>query len=257
MTERRVTRDALFGGRITLVQPARGTGYRMNVDAILLGAFAAAGGRSVRLAIDLGSGVGAVGLTVLFLGAANRVEFVEKDAAAAELCERNLKDNGFAARGAVHLADLEAPLERSVPGLARAAQLVVANPPFVAPGRDGRAPAQKAVAGRIAARRGDLAPFVRAAAAALGRRGRACFVYPAHALLELTSLARVSGLEPKRLRFVHGKADRPARVALVELAPAKPGGLVVEPPLIEVGPDGKATSELAALLDPDAKRGGG
>ena len=103
-------------------------------------------------------------------------------------------------------------------------------------------------ASRIASRRGELAPFVRAAATALGRRGRACFVYPAHALLELTTLARQTGLEPKRIRFVHGKAGRPARVALVELARAKAGGLVVVPPLFEVGQDGKPTEEIADLL---------
>src|SRR5262249_47020595 len=154
--------------------------------------------------------VGAVGLTLLFLGAAARVEFVEKNATLVELCERNLEANGLAARGGAHVLDLETPLERSAPRLARSAALVVANPPYVAPTRDGRARDRKASAGRTAARRGPLAPFLNAAAAALGRRGRACFVYPAHALLELTTLARAVGLEPKRVRFVHGKADRPA-----------------------------------------------
>jgi tRNA1Val (adenine37-N6)-methyltransferase len=245
-----VTRDAFFGGRITLLQPAHGTGYRTNVDAILLGVFAA-GGRSVRMAIDLGAGVGPVGLTLLFLDAAKRVEFVEKDAAAAELCRRNLEANDFASRGGVHVQDLEKPLEKSAARLARSAELVVANPPYVAPARDGRAPGRKVVAARVAARRGPLAPFVGAAAAMLGRRGRACFVYPAHALLELTTLARTAGLEPKRLRFVHGKGGRPARVALVELVHAKPGGLVVLPPLVEVGPDGKPTPELTAIINPE------
>ena len=40
-------------------------------------------------------------------------------------------------------------------------------------------------------------------------------------------------LVPKRLRLVHARTSEPARLALVELRPAKPGGLVVEPPLIE------------------------
>jgi tRNA1(Val) A37 N6-methylase TrmN6 len=62
--------------------------------------------------------------------------------------------------------------------------------------------------------------------------------------------AREVGLEPKRLRFVHGKTDRPARVALVELALAKSGGLVVETPLIETGSDGRPTEEMARLVSP-------
>ena len=257
--EGKVTKDALFGGRVTLIQPAKGAGYRTNVDAILLAAFAAEKRRKVRFAVDLGAGVGAVGLTLFFLGAAERIAFVEKDSVVADLCRRNLKANAWTARGAVHVADLERPLDGAAPELARSAMLVVANPPFVAPARDGRtrdagaahgSPGSRSTpsAGRAAGRRGHLAPFVRAAAAALGQRGRACFVYPAHALLELTTLARQVGLEPKRLRFVHGRSDRPARVALVEFARAKPGGLAVMPPLVEVGEDGKPTRELAALL---------
>ena len=245
VTERRVSKDALFGGRVTLFQPAHGTGYRANVDAILLAAFAAHGGRRARLAIDLGAGVGAVGMTLFYLQVAERVQFVEKDEFLAELCRRNVQANQWDARAVVRVLDLSHDGD-----IAGGAALVVANPPYVSPERDGRIRPPESVAGRLAARGGRLAPFVRAAAAVLGRRGRACFVYPAHALLELTTLARQSGLEPKRLRFVHGRAERPARIALVELVSAKPGGLVVAPPLIEVGNDGKPTAELAALLRP-------
>jgi tRNA1(Val) A37 N6-methylase TrmN6 len=48
---------------------------------------------------------------------------------------------------------------------------------------------------------------------------------------------------------VHATRDRPARVALVESAHAKKGGLVVEPPLVErtgVGP----SEALSAILAP-------
>jgi tRNA1Val (adenine37-N6)-methyltransferase len=248
VTEAKVTKDSLFRGRLTLWQPARGAGYRANVDAILLAAFA--GASKVRAAVDLGAGAGAVGLTLLFLGAAEHVTFLEKDAAMADLCRRNLKANRFDARGTVHVVDFEEPLASSAPDVARTAQLVVANPPYVAPARDGRAARDRQPTGRLAGRHGTLAPFVRAAATALGRRGRACFVYPAHALLDVTATAQKEGLVPKRVRFVHGKSDRPARVALVELARAKPGGLVVSPPLVEVDADGKPTPELAALLSP-------
>src|SRR5262245_55763877 len=64
---RGVTQDALFDGALTLFQPARG--YRVNIDALLLAAFAARG-RRARRAIDLGAGVGAVGLSLLYLRAA-------------------------------------------------------------------------------------------------------------------------------------------------------------------------------------------
>ncbi|HKQ68700.1 MAG TPA: methyltransferase [Polyangiaceae bacterium] len=228
----RITEDALFGGRLTFFQPARGLGYRANVDALLLAAFAGEP-RRVRIALDLGAGAGAVGLSLLHHGMAERVVFVERDPLAAELCRRNLDANGLTTRGIVVVGDVERPPTWLSPEIIGSASLVVTNPPYVAPARDGRPPRGGGSAARAAARRGDLAPFVRATAEGLGKRGRACFVYPAHALLELTTLGRAHGLEPKRLQFVHGKADRPARVALIELVHGKSGGLVALPPLIE------------------------
>nr|MDQ2646873.1 methyltransferase [Myxococcota bacterium] len=53
-----ITCDALLGGAVELLQPREG--YRVNVDSILLAAFAS--GRRVALAVDLGSGVGALAL---------------------------------------------------------------------------------------------------------------------------------------------------------------------------------------------------
>jgi len=43
VTEPPVSADALFGGGLKLFQPAAGFGYRANVDAILLAAFAGRG----------------------------------------------------------------------------------------------------------------------------------------------------------------------------------------------------------------------
>jgi tRNA1Val (adenine37-N6)-methyltransferase len=244
----RVSEDALFGGRIKLFQPAPGYGYRANVDALLLAAFASQARRGVRRAVDLGSGVGAVGLSLFHLGVAEQITFIERDAVLAALCQQNLAANRLEARSAVVVGDLERPLRTIAHDALHAAGLVVANPPYVARERDGRpAPSARAEA-RQRTRHGDLAPFLRGAADALGRRGRACFVYPAHALLDLMVKSRGVGLEPKRLRFVHGKADRPARIVLIELAFGKPGGLVVETPLIETGDEGRPAEEVARLL---------
>ena len=75
MSERAVTEDALFEGRIRFFQPASGNGYRANVDALLLGAVRGRGDRMARRAVDLGAGAGAVGLTLLYLGIAEQRRF--------------------------------------------------------------------------------------------------------------------------------------------------------------------------------------
>jgi tRNA1Val (adenine37-N6)-methyltransferase len=159
-----------------------------------------------------------------------------------------LRDNHLEKRSSVHRADLSHGLAETVPEIVHAADLVVANPPYFSPERDGGRKGNARTA-RSRSRTGELAPFVRAAAEALGRRGRACFVYPAQAMVDLLMLARASNLEPKRLRMVHGTCDRPARIALVELVAGRAGGLVVLAPLVETNPDGTRSAEIAQLLD--------
>jgi len=235
-----VTRDALFGGRVSLTQPARETArYRVNVDALLLAAFAARRTRPARAAFDLGAGVGAVGLSLLHLGAAAHVTMVEIDETLAALARRNATDNGWAEQVAVRIGDVGA-LARESRG---EADLVVCNPPYVPPGR-GRIPTPA----RARARSGSLGTFLDAARAVTGRRGRVCFVYPALETTTLLAELRGRGFEAKRLRAVHGRPGAAARVVLVECAAARPGGLAIEPPLFESDGHGRRTAEVEALL---------
>jgi tRNA1(Val) A37 N6-methylase TrmN6 len=82
----------------------------------------------------------------------------------------------------------------------------------------------------------------------MGRRAHAFFVYPAPALTEMLVAARAADLVPKRLRLVHAFAESPARIALVEFRRAKPGGLVIEPPLIEWTAKGKRSPEVERII---------
>lgn len=234
------THDTLFGGTLSLRQPARKTGYRVNVDALLLARFAGAGPRRARArhAVDLGSGVGAIALSLLHLGRAAQVTMVDLDARLARLARINADENGWSERASVVTADVaDLPVD-----LVGTADLVVCNPPYVTPGR-GRPPSAP-VRG---AKYGELSRFAAAARAVAGRRARIAFVYPAIEATSLLVLLREHGIEPKRLRAVHGRAEDPARVVLVEGACGKPGGLAIEPPLVEsVG--GARSAELAALL---------
>jgi tRNA1Val (adenine37-N6)-methyltransferase len=207
--------------RLVLHQPAKKTGYRVNADAFLLADFAGAP-RRVRHVIDLGSGVGAVGLSLLHSDRAERATLVEVDDALVPLAARNIEENGFVHRAEIVHADV-AKLRGT------SADLVVCNPPYVEPGR-GRAPSPTVAR----AKQGSLSSFLDCARRILGRRAHACFVYPAIEATTLFVALRERGLEPKRVRFVHAKRSHPARVVLVDVAAGKPGGLVVEPPLFEI-----------------------
>ena len=65
MSELALTRDTLLKGTLALWQPAKGHGYRYNLDPVLLSGFAPAKGTI----LDLGSGCGV--LRHLIAGAQN------------------------------------------------------------------------------------------------------------------------------------------------------------------------------------------
>lgn len=236
-TPKATTTDSLYGGAVSLRQPA--SGYRVNVDAILLAAFAAQG-RRAKFAVDLGAGVGGVALGLHHLKAATRFALVEREATLLELAAENARRAELDAEFCC--CDLSAGLP---PELRQRADLVVSNPPFFAP-ETGR---QSAEMEKMRARFGELAPFLDAASAAInGTRSRVVFIYPARELHRFLSAAGHVQLVPKRLRLVHADASSPARVALIQMQRAKPGGLVVLPPLFEWQRKGVRSPEVEAML---------
>jgi tRNA1(Val) A37 N6-methylase TrmN6 len=87
----RHTTDSLLGGALRLLQP--GSGYRVNVDSLLLLAFA--GERRVDRVVDLGAGVGALALLALHRGIAKRALLVEASSELVLLAQKNLAHAGF------------------------------------------------------------------------------------------------------------------------------------------------------------------
>lgn len=118
------TENGLLGGRIRLLQPARG--YRVAVDAVLLAA--AVDATSDQRILDLGAGVGAVGLCLAARVPGCNIVGIELQPGLAALATRNAALNGAGdyLRTIVH--DLAGPLP---PDLA-AFDHVVTNPPYLA-----------------------------------------------------------------------------------------------------------------------------
>jgi tRNA1Val (adenine37-N6)-methyltransferase len=231
------TSDSLYGGAVSLRQPARG--YRVNVDSILLAAFAAQG-RRAKLAVDLGAGVGSVALGLHHLGAASQFALVEREQPLLTLAAENATEAQMDAR--LWCCDLT----RGLPAdLHQTADLVVSNPPFFDPASS--RPSRDAT--KSSARFGDLTPFLEAASLAVSGSGaRVVFVYPAREISRFLGVAERFKLVPKRLRMVHADDGARARLALIELRRAKPGGLEVLSPLFEWSAKGVRSPELALLL---------
>lgn len=154
----RLTCDYLWRGRLSFWQPAKGHGYRFNLDPVLLAGFAAT--FSYGHVMDFGAGCGIVGILLLALGKAERITAVEVQPTLAALIERNAHANGFGGRVEVLTGDLRRLRLPQVDG-------VVFNPPYY-PAAQFRPCAHP---GRDQGRReqnGTLADFVRCALMALG-----------------------------------------------------------------------------------------
>src|SRR5215831_151055 len=96
------TEDALLGGRVRLLQPERG--YRVAVDAVLLAAAVEA--RAGQRVLDLGAGVGAVGLCLAARAPDCRIVGIELQPALAALAQRNAALNGVDERVRTIIHDL-------------------------------------------------------------------------------------------------------------------------------------------------------
>jgi tRNA1(Val) A37 N6-methylase TrmN6 len=233
-----VTEDTLLGGRVRLLQPARG--HRAGTDAVLLAAAAPVGPGD--LVIDVGAASGAVGLMIAARVAAALV-FVERDPVLAELCRQNAGLNGV--EGRIVLADVlaRAPMES---GLAHeGADVVVTNPPFLAEGETRISPDSARAAAHVLPP-GGLERWLRACAGLLKPRGALALVHRADRLGEcLVALSR--GFGGHRLRFVHPHADRPATRVLITAVKGSRAPLVVAPPVTLHDEAGRFTTEAEAL----------
>jgi len=227
----------LFHGCLSLVQP--GAGPRTSVDAVLLADFLAPGDGPIA---ELGLGNGAASLAALYLGKSPAAWGIEIQPDLVGLAELNARTGGFPL--AVHTGDLRRREDLGEPG--RFGR-VIANPPYRASFDGRRSPNEK----RDAARRevyAGLGDFLDAARRLLADGGALTLVYTARRLVELVTELRARGLEPRRMRLVHGGPDRPARLVLLEAT--KGGGVELEvlPPLFTHGADGAYTDEMAEIL---------
>ncbi len=231
-----LTQDAIFAGRLRLWQPARGAGYRFNLDPILLAGFA----RPAPHVLELGAGCGVLGLALLYLGKAERLTAVEIHPEMAELVRRNARENGLDGRVTILTGDLRR-LELPV------ADHVVFNPPYFRAGAGRGAPND----GRDMARHerhGGLGDFVSRARVSLGPSGFASAIVPTERSAELLAAWGATGGVVSRRRNVCSRAGDAPRHLLFEGVTGR-ATLVDEPELV-VHRDGVRdfTDEVAAWI---------
>ncbi len=239
-----ITEDQMLGGRVRLLQPAKG--YRAGMDAALLAA--ACDARAGERVLDVGCGPGAVLLQAAVRRTEARFWGLERDPEAAELARRGAALNGVSERVEILAGDVAA-------GFAalklRPFDAVLSNPPFFDdPG---------AIRGPHPSRQGayladeGLAAWIGFLAKAAREGGSVTLIHRADRLADI-----LAALAPKcgsiRIRPIHPFAHAPAKRVLVRAVKTGKAPLELLPPLVlHDGSGGKHTAEADAILRGEAE----
>lgn len=230
----------VLGGRVTLWQPAKG--YRTSTDAVLLAAAvrATAGQRL----LDLGAGVGAVGLCIAARIDGVAVEGLELQPGLVELAARNAALTGVAGRVQFHSGDVSAPPATLAAG---GFDHVVMNPPYAEAG-EGRPP--EAEQRRISFVAGNDAPlpvWIACARWMLKDRGRLVLIHRADRTDRI-----IAGLVPHfgaiEILPLWPRAGEAAKRVIIRARKGVATPATLHPGLVLHAPDGGWTPEAEAIL---------
>lgn len=236
MTIDDITLDILAGGwRIFQLR----NGYRFSTDDVLTAWAAVRAKPEARRLLDLGAGIGSVGLLALWkLPARAHLAMVEVQAVSHALASRTVSYNGLAERVTLHLQDL-----RRWPG--GEFDLVTASPPYRPLARGVRPQHAQRAAARCELH-GDVFDYCFAAARSLGDTGVFCFCHVADDPRPEQAIAR-AGLTLVRRQPVYFRAALPPRIALFTCAWR--GERADPPPLAIRDREGRWTAEYLAIRE--------
>ncbi len=229
-------KETLWNG-VELLQAAGQ--FRLGTDSVACAGFARfPKGAAVA---DLGCGAGAIALMLLADDPSLRVTGIELQPQAAALAAENARHNG------VNFTVLEGDL-RTVEALLPAGSMdgVISNPPYFPMG-SGQGAASSPMAQARSEATCTLAQLVRAADWLLRWGGRFAVVHRPERLTDLIWELRSRRLEPKRIRFVRHRQDRPVSLVLLEARKGGRPGLQFEPDLVLFDSDGHETAACRKL----------
>lgn len=228
------TSDKFLGGRITVLQPAKG--FRAGLDAVMLAAAIAA--RSGSEVLELGSGVGTASLCLAARVHGCGVTGVETDGGLVELSIRNAKANGVADR----VTFVEDDIFAMRPALRHQFDHVMCNPPFH--GDDGmRSPDAR----RERALRDNhrLRDWFEIGLKRVAARGTLTFIVRADRLKEVIAHLPENGVTVFPL---WPKPVEPAKRVIVQIRRGSRAQSVILPGLVLHDDSGKYTPEADAVL---------
>jgi tRNA1Val (adenine37-N6)-methyltransferase len=254
----KITLDALTGpigpsGREPLRDDANGAagwliaqrvkGHRHSIDDVLTAWYALQHTPQVTEHLDLGTGIGTVGLLTLWgMGEAARLTCVEAQEISYRLLQSNLDFNGLRHRVDCSLGDLrELDLDHQFP-------LITGSPPYF-PANAGVVPQDSQKAHARFELRGDVSDYARAAVRHLAPGGWFVLCFPSRQRQRAIDGIAAAGLNIVRLREVIPRETLPPLFTLYacQFPQDFSGEMNEESPLIVRHESGRLTAEMAAV----------
>jgi tRNA1(Val) A37 N6-methylase TrmN6 len=240
------TLDAI-SGHFRLFQLRRG--HRFSTDDLLIAWYGTSWVPSASRVLDLGSGVGSVGMIAAWRLQGARFVTVEAQAESVALARRSAAYNGLEARYEIRHADF-----RSAGALDTGERfdLVLGSPPYFPPGTALEAVHPQKVACRFELR-GDVGDYARVASEHLAPGGVFACVFPDEQRSRVEDAARLASLVVVRRRPVVFREGEPPLVSLFAMSASGDLPLEqrertwVEPPLVIRDASGEVHPEYAAV----------
>lgn len=216
-------------------------GHRYSTDDVLAAWTGVCARPDARRVLDLGAGVGSVGLLALHaLGEGASLTSVEVQAVSAALARKTVAYNGLQERVRICQGDLR---DAGAVPAGETFELVVANPPYLPPDAACASPNAQRAAARLELH-GDVFDYCRVAARVLSPDGAFCFTHAAADRRPPLAVAE-AGLRLRWRREVFFRHGRPPSLALY--CCARQGEDRAVEPLTIRGPDGRWTPQLMEL----------
>ena len=220
----------------------------LTTDALLLADFSAP--KKGERCADLGTGCGSIAILWRRQSASGSILAVELQPEVAAMAADSVARNGFGDTLRVVCGDAARPRELFAP---QSLDLVACNPPYYPEDRGAVGAGPRGVARHG----GSLTLSALAASAGYGLKwgGRLCVCLPAERLAEAVRAFGEKGLEPKRLRMVQSRPEKPPYLLLMECRRGGKPGLALEPTLLIADASGKPSPALLAAYGPYRKEG--
>ena len=238
--------DAI-SGHFRLFQLKRG--HRFSTDDVLTAWYGTTWAPRASTVLDLGSGIGSVGMIAAWRLPGARFVTIEAQPDSIRLARKSAEYNGLTVRYLIREGDFREP---GVLGVGEQFNLVLGSPPYfpVGSGIEGDHPQKVACRFEL---RGDIRDYASAAANHLAAGGLFACVFPEEQLQRVESAARDAGLLIVRRRPVVFREGEPPLVTLFammrasDLPAAMQDRTWVEPPLVIRTADGAVHQEYAAV----------